>query len=1184
LDIMNVKKKSKAAKIEAAKQSAKALRRAEIMALAAKREQDKIAREKAHADQVDRWKAERGLGLSIKAIALNSGVARSTVYRALMPMAEELNLRRNVNHRAVVDYATMADWTRRYEDEGESCRQIADTTKFGTQFVWSKLRAAGCNMRERGRPAEKKPGAGEHRAVQVQGGNNPTTGRVPDSCDKKAAGSSETTSKCDPDGAARRCAAESAGMSASALSPAQLAERSPAARARWRKYRNTAAAGGAGALAGAAIGYPAGSRVGGAVAQRAVPPTSLDPDRLKKPVGRVLQNYLFDRHAKVNWARNVREDNIKRGFTKPLAAEQPDKPSFVGLYGRLLRRRLGSAPTERAKLITALARNETTWELSGDEERMMRRHLENLEAETGMQQSQIDRLYAAKPKLRGDRAGAVVTRKTAVWTVERKVKGKGGTDRATRMKAALAPGNDNKELMRQFIETPEGRALMAAGDKQAIERGFADHMKARADTAPAPGTIGAKSKIITVHGRVDAQFKRRGGKATLRASSIGSTEANNMRTELRNEANDIAQRAHDYINAHADRDLPQATADVLDRVARVRAARIASVVIPRGRRLGGIAGAAIGAIGVGGASALAAHYAGREKPNMTKFDETRHPRDAKGRFLSRRAVLRAYRAKLTQMRAEGRKPWYHGSETPVPKPDPQHGANEYYPAHAFFITRDRAIARWYGATTSRYDLGSDARILNAHTKLAATVARDDPEADGPLEILPKSARDRKLYNKWTRPFTGLATSQAKILAARGYHGIEAPQITRYDSIALHDVKPLKFLGAAHDKSEMQDFVADDLIDVLQHRRHKQFGKSSEPTDLAKASKKNQRKRKKHPLTEIADGAEAAIARGVAKSFAAMKDAVTTESVRNGGADLLDQIKPTDTMTGPISSAVVQGVSAQGMTGEPGGGAPRLLDFSMLARSPYVEQFGQRYAAEKITTITDAQRQAIQQILTDGTLAGTPPAVLARSIRDHIGLTPMQAAAVQNFRAKLETAPGDALTYALRDRRYDRTITKAKERKEPLSRLQIEQMTDAYQRRMLAYRATTIARTEAVGAANNGHMASVEAWLLANPEFTVAKTWIATEDEKTRPDHVALHHQVVIGIDTPFTAPSGEQLRWPHDPTGAAKEVVNCRCTVGTFLVHRRYATAIGPQGFESPIPSFYQQPSRQPFVADSPFA
>ena len=55
-----------------------------------------------------------------------------------------------------------------------------------------------------------------------------------------------------------------------------------------------------------------------------------------------------------------------------------------------------------------------------------------------------------------------------------------------------------------------------------------------------------------------------------------------------------------------------------------------------------------------------------------------------------------------------------------------------------------------------------------------------------------------------------------------------------------------------------------------------------------------------------------------------------------------------------------------------------------------------------------------------------------------------------------------------------------------------------------------------------------------------------------------------------------------DPNGAAKEVVNCRCTVGTFLVRRRNALAMGPNAFAQPIPGFWQQPTREPFVADSP--
>ena len=130
--------------------------------------------------------------------------------------------------------------------------------------------------------------------------------------------------------------------------------------------------------------------------------------------------------------------------------------------------------------------------------------------------------------------------------------------------------------------------------------------------------------------------------------------------------------------------------------------------------------------------------------------------------------------------------------------------------------------------------------------------------------------------------------------------------------------------------------------------------------------------------------------------------------------------------------------------------------------------------------------------------------------------------------------------------------------EPLSDDQVTKMTDAYQRRYLAYRAMVIARTEGLRAANNGHVAAVKDFLDANSGFTVVKTWMATDDEKTRPDHVGLDGQQVIGLYTPFIAPSGDRILWPHDPNAPARQTCQCRCTFSTNLVPR---TALAQRGF-----------------------
>jgi 2'-5' RNA ligase len=86
------------------------------------------------------------------------------------------------------------------------------------------------------------------------------------------------------------------------------------------------------------------------------------------------------------------------------------------------------------------------------------------------------------------------------------------------------------------------------------------------------------------------------------------------------------------------------------------------------------------------------------------------------------------------------------------------------------------------------------------------------------------------------------------------------------------------------------------------------------------------------------------------------------------------------------------------------------------------------------------------------------------------------------------------------------------------------------------RAETIARTEVNGASNAGALEQVRA--LAVP---ATKTWVATEDERTREDHADADGQEV-GLDEQFQV-GGESMDRPHDETASASQTVNCRCTV-----------------------------------------
>lgn len=86
-------------------------------------------------------------------------------------------------------------------------------------------------------------------------------------------------------------------------------------------------------------------------------------------------------------------------------------------------------------------------------------------------------------------------------------------------------------------------------------------------------------------------------------------------------------------------------------------------------------------------------------------------------------------------------------------------------------------------------------------------------------------------------------------------------------------------------------------------------------------------------------------------------------------------------------------------------------------------------------------------------------------------------------------------------------------------------------------ADRIARTEVVGASNG--VADDYAGAL-HSSMPLEKSWLATQDERTRPSHSDADGQTV-GYDETFTV-GDSQLEYPGDPDGDDDEVMNCRCT------------------------------------------
>ena len=211
---------------------------------------------------------------------------------------------------------------------------------------------------------------------------------------------------------------------------------------------------------------------------------------------------------------------------------------------------------------------------------------------------------------------------------------------------------------------------------------------------------------------------------------------------------------------------------------------------------------------------------------------------------------------------------------------------------------------------------------------------------------------------------------------------------------------------------------------------------------------------------------------------------------------------------------------------------------------------QRERLRLISDFTSHQREATREALVDGIRRGINPREQARAFRDSIGLTQFQQRAVFNFRNLLQGANSgsqEALTRALRDRRFDPSIRAAIEGRRALTENEISRMVDRYRERYIKYRSVVIARTEAM---RSVHAGSEEAFEQAADEGEIdrgeiRRTWITAGDHRVRDSHVALNG-IERGMNETFPAWGGP-LRYPGDPRGAPSEVIQCRCAIATRI-------------------------------------
>ncbi len=201
-------------------------------------------------------------------------------------------------------------------------------------------------------------------------------------------------------------------------------------------------------------------------------------------------------------------------------------------------------------------------------------------------------------------------------------------------------------------------------------------------------------------------------------------------------------------------------------------------------------------------------------------------------------------------------------------------------------------------------------------------------------------------------------------------------------------------------------------------------------------------------------------------------------------------------------------------------------------------------------LSTESRDVLRTVFVEGAQSGVNPRQMATRIRDSIGLTGQQEQWVANYRRALEQQDySRALGYELSNGHADRTVASAQRRDVSISPERIDEMVEQYRSNAIDYRAETIARTEAQGAAEAGATDSIQQAVSrgdVQADELIVEWHAGPATLDSRPDHQAMDG-VTVRFGEDFILPDGTAMSGPHDPRGGANHNANCRCTKSTRI-------------------------------------
>ena len=197
-----------------------------------------------------------------------------------------------------------------------------------------------------------------------------------------------------------------------------------------------------------------------------------------------------------------------------------------------------------------------------------------------------------------------------------------------------------------------------------------------------------------------------------------------------------------------------------------------------------------------------------------------------------------------------------------------------------------------------------------------------------------------------------------------------------------------------------------------------------------------------------------------------------------------------------------------------------------------------HGAKLVQGITAETRKGLVVALDDALVRGLGPRTAARWIRSLIGLTERDVIAVGRYRDELESGDSNAFSRLRRDRRYD-AMTRVLTQGGTVPKARVDDAVAAYARRLLALRAETIARNEALVALSLGR---AQAWrnVIRDPAIGLGpgdtyRLLVLARDERTcvKCRTILSMNRDGRRLDEPFQTPGGPMMDAPFH--------TQCRC-------------------------------------------